>query len=179
MFAYSVTAFISEGRETEAASLSTSVYPTSVFVQWWMADATSISCVGDRASDVYACLQQCRDSWSPRCRMVSYNMETGICTKFTKAAATGKNSLRFSRNIDAIVAANSEKHFTSMPNTDYVVDDLSSFSDTGSAELCTLFCHLHPACNVGTFGSHSGLCWLKSKTALNPSPFHFSNSFVA
>ena len=179
MFACSVTAFIPEGQETEATSLSTSVYPTSVFVQGWMADATSISCVGDRASDVYACLQQCRDSWSPRCRMVSYNMETGICTKFTKAAVTSTpHSLRFSRNIDAIVAANSEKRFTSMLNTGYHQEDLIRDLETGSPDLCKLFCHLHPTCNVATFGPALN-CFLKYRTELNPTTYPNVISFVA
>ena len=153
LFTCSVTAFISEGPETKAVSLSPSVHPTAVFVQGWMANATPSFFVGDRALDVYACLQQCRDSWSPRCRMVSYNMETGICTKFTKTVATGgENSPRSSRNIFSIVAANSEKCFTTVPDTYYHGDDVIEF-DTGSPEQCKRFCHSYPICNAAFFHS--------------------------
>ena len=175
LFTCSVTAFISEGPETKAVSLSPSVHPTAVFVQGWMANATPGFCVGNQASDVHACLQQCRDPWSPRCRMVSYNMETSICTQFTRAAATGKNSLQFSRNIDAIVAANSEKYFTTVLDTDYYGDDVFEL-DTGSAELCKRFCHLHPMCNAAFFHS---FCFLKHKTTLNKSSTPHAISFVS
>ncbi|GAV01095.1 hypothetical protein RvY_11862 [Ramazzottius varieornatus] len=159
-------------------------FASSIIIQGWTASANSGTAAANATGDIYSCLNACRNSDSgtdPPCRFVRYNIETGVCTKFFKTAAT-TGKLTFSRNFDVIIAAFSEKRFTNVPSTDFFGDDLAPvpIGGTATADFCKLFCHLHPTCNVATFQPAGwGTCYLKSKPTLTGATQSSGSSFIS
>ncbi|GAV08790.1 hypothetical protein RvY_18433 [Ramazzottius varieornatus] len=167
-------------------AFSTSSQSAVVIVQGWAANATSGFAVGDRATDVQACLEQCRNSWSPRCRLVSYNIETGARVRFTKQSVNvgypdmynqtddswpWPMLLQFRRDNDGIIAAYSQKKFELLENAQVDGHHILYFSDVRSAETCRDLCHVHPTCNVASssmYGSVASGCQLQNIVYRNP-----------
>ena len=106
-------------RDTNQSISSSS---SKIVMEGWRASAASGFTTVGSTPDVHDCLEQCRLTWSsrndsPRCRLVSYDLETRICTQFAKDAASA--NLAFSRNVDSVVAGYSDKQFEYFPKTHF------------------------------------------------------------
>jgi hypothetical protein len=135
------------------------VPPTPQNCAGYIALATSL--------DSTTCLNQC--GLTKGCRYVSYNLQTGSCDGFSRAAKTN-----FSRDVSYTLLAHSAKSMTIKPATDYSGGDIPlangsiGYVGTWSENICMRLCRIHPQCNVATYSIATGTCFLKTKTLLNP-----------
>ncbi|GAU90558.1 hypothetical protein RvY_02959 [Ramazzottius varieornatus] len=153
-----------EPEETRSGSSS-----LRIVVEGWMATATSGFVRSGPLSTVNDCLDRCRAAWSlnlPRCRLVSFDLGTGVCTQLSKDAA--KANLSFSRNAEAVVAGYSDKQFDSFSATHYCKMNEAGGGSTlltlaghtvTSANHCKDLCHLYPECDHAGFVVSRGEGW--------------------
>ena len=154
-----------------------------IVIQGWTATASSGFTTSEPISntDIYSCLENCRINWrtnaGTRCRLITFNMETGLCSYFTKAAVS--SNLTFHRHADMVVAGYSHKKFSLLPNLFYDTEYILYIDGVQSMDLCADLCHLHPTCNAACYSLPNtwNNCGLQSKTTWAHS-YHANRSTV-
>jgi hypothetical protein len=155
----------------EVSGVKCPVQRNMVELQGWQA-VLSDGCQSirlGRAVDSTSCLLKCQSSVplessvpqeQPRCRLVSFDMDQGLCEGFTS-----RSVLALRRNISHTLVGNSGKKFDRkerfrLQDRDYLLskEGLQMYA----AESCLALCHILPQCNVCTFNEYQGTCWLKS-----------------